>query len=173
MKYAGIGSREISLGVKSDIRMLARNLAQKGWHLRSGGAVGSDKSFADETPPGQRTLYLPWPEYNDLSGPDCRVLTPQERRDCVQVAQQLHPAWQRCSPGARSLHARNVAIILGPSLGDPVNFVVCYTDEGKLVGGTAMGIRIARKFGIPVLNLGSLKRSEIEQEMFADERKMA
>ncbi len=154
--YAGIGSRGTPAGVLADMTKMAAWLARTGWHLASGGAAGADSAFASGAPAGRRTLFLPWPGYNGCRGPDCRVLSPSQLSACMDIAAGLHPAWHRCSSGARKMHARNAAILLSASLDRPVHAVVAWTAGGRVEGGTGMGIRIAQARGIPVLNLGSL-----------------
>ena len=74
----------------------------------------------------------------------------------MDIAADLHPAWERCSRTVRKLHARNVAILMGRNCDRPVDAVACWTAGGLVAGGTGMAIRIAEALGIPVLNLGSL-----------------
>ena len=153
--YAGIGSRATPPAVFESMTVMAVWLARRGWHLHSGGAAGADSAFAAGTPVHQRTLFLPWPGYRGTAGPDCRTLGADRTRLCLTVAAALHPAWHRCSPAARKLHARNVSI-LGADTEAPVDAVVAWTVGGAERGGTGMGIRIARRYGIPVLNLGAM-----------------
>ncbi|MDD9992260.1 MAG: hypothetical protein OXP75_10690 [Rhodospirillales bacterium] len=154
--YAGIGSRATPRAGLESMTVMAAWLARRGWHLHSGGAAGADAAFAAGAPAGTRTLFLPWPGYRGNAGPDCRTLGADRTRRCLAIAAALHPAWHRCSPAARKLHARNVAI-LAADTDAPVDAVVAWTEGGALRGGTAMGIRIAHEFGIPVLNLGSMQ----------------
>ena len=154
--WAGIGSRQTPPATLADMTELAGRMANAGCHLASGGADGADTAFAAGTPADQRTVWLPWPRYNSLSGPDCLVPAADRLRECLAIAERLHPAWDRCSAGARKLHARNVAILLGPNLDRPVDAVVCWTENGAVTGGTGMALRIAAEHGIPVFNLGSL-----------------
>ena len=144
---------------------LSRSLAQSGWHLSSGGADGADSAFAAGTRPDQRTVWLPWPRYNGLSGPDCLVPSPDRLRECLAIAERLHPAWHKCSSGVQKLHARNVAVLLGPNLDRPVDAVVCWTEGGAVKGGTGMGLRIAAEHDIPVFNLGSLTMQAVRDEL--------
>ena len=155
-RWAGIGSRQTPDPVLADMTALARRMADAGWHLSSGGARGADSAFAAGTPVERRTIWLPKPRHNGLTGPDCHVLTPEREQECMKIAGELHPWWHEKDEHVRKLHARNVAILLGPDLDRPVDAVVCWTEGGRLRGGTAMGIRIAREWGIPVLNLGSM-----------------
>ncbi len=155
LRYAGIGSRETPPNILQQMTVMASWLARRGWHLHSGGAAGADTAFAAGADTACRTLHLPWLCYRDHAGPDCHIPGGAGYHACVEIASNLHPAWHRCSPAARKLHARNVSILLGADLAMPVRAVICWTPGGRTTGGTGMGIRIAARFGIPVLNLGS------------------
>ena len=168
--YAGIGSRATPRPVLVAMTKMAAWLARTGWHLASGGADGADTAFAGGAPAGQRTLYLPWPGYNGHQGPDCRTLSRSELSDCMDVASRLHPAWHRCSPAARKLHARNVHILLGSGLDRPVDAVVAWTRDAAVTGGTGMGLRIAAAHGIPVMNLGAQSPRESCERLLAIRR---
>jgi len=109
--YAGVGARATPARVLSDMTVMAGWLARTGWALSSGGAAGADSAFAAGAPAGQRTVWLPWRGYNGHRGPDCRVLSAVATAACMTVAARLHPAWDRCSPAVRKLHARNAAVV--------------------------------------------------------------
>jgi hypothetical protein len=84
-----------------------------------------------------------------------QIFTAQDalfRDDWAAHAARFHPAWDKCSPYAKRLHARNSAIMLGHDLGTPVNFVLCWTKDGGATGGTGQALRIAAALGIPVFN---------------------
>ena len=68
-------------------------------------------------------------------------------------AEHFHPAWEKCSRGARGLHTRNIYQILGQDLNTPVKCVVCWTKDGKSSGGTGQALRLAEYLEIPVFNL--------------------
>ena len=156
LTYAGIGTRATPRAVLADMTTLAAWLSRTGWRLATGGARGADSAFAAGAPAGKRTLHLPWAGYNGHAGPDCRVASQAELVEWMAVAARLHPAWPRCSPAVRKLHARNAAILLGTGLDRPVDAVVAWTPGGAVAGGTGMALRIAAEHGIPVLNLGVL-----------------
>ncbi|MXX88328.1 MAG: hypothetical protein F4213_11765, partial [Boseongicola sp. SB0677_bin_26] len=126
--YAGIGARRTPPKVLSDMRVMSKWLARQGWRLATGGADGADGAFIGGTPEDQRTLWLPWTGYNGHGGPNCRVLPVEAMAECMEVAARLHPSWARCSPGARKLHARNVAILLGEQLNRPVDACIAWTN---------------------------------------------
>ena len=125
---------------------LAGRLAERGWMLRSGGAKGADAAFQGSAPADLQTIYLPWKEYNNISGGI--VLTPNEQVKAQALVRRHHGAWERCGRGARALHGRNAAIINRRRLDEPVQAVICWTPDGAAVGGTATGMAMARATGI-------------------------
>ena len=169
LRYAGIGARATPTGALSDMTVMAGWLARTGWHLSSGGADGADTAFAGGAPAGQRTVWLPWRGYNGHRGPDCRVLSAAELSACIEIAAPLHPAWERCSPAVRKLHARNAAV-LGLTLDRPVDAVVCWSAGGRDEGGTGMAIRIAEAHSIPVFNLGTMTPRAVCERLAAIRR---
>ena len=162
--YAGIGARATPEAVLADMAVMAGWLARTGWALSTGGADGADTAFAGGAPGGRKTIWLPWRGYNGHRGPDCRVLSTADMEACLGVAAGLHPAWDRCSPAVRKLHARNAAV-LGLTQDRPVDAVIAWSAEGRVEGGTGMTIRIAEARGIPVLNLGSMSSRRVCKRM--------
>jgi hypothetical protein len=149
-KYAGIGSRETPQDVLSKMSNIAEHLAKLGWLLRSGGADGADLAFevGCDNAQGQKEIFLPWKEFNKSASV---LYTPS--KDAFILASTIHPAWNNLSYGARKLHARNAHQVLGIELKDPVDIVVCWTQNGKEVGGTATALKLARQYKIRVINL--------------------
>ncbi len=175
--WAGIGSRgtgkePVPPSMFAHMTELARRMAEAGWHLSSGGADGSDTAFANGTPVDQRTIWLPWPGYNDLSGPDCHPIPRNRLQQSLELAERFHPAWDICTPGGRKLHARNGLILLGRDLDRPVDAVVAYTRGGKVDGGTGQGLRIAMERGIPIFNLGSMTMEQAWEKLQALQRSL-
>lgn len=155
--YAGIGSRETPKEILGVMSALAEELAQQGWTLRSGHADGADLAFelGAIKANGPKEIYLPWRKFNNsptfydpeyIDQPSCVALA---------IASDFHPAWESCTSAAKMLHARNVHQILGEELDCLASMVICWTKDGKLVGGTSQALRIATHYGIPIFNLGS------------------
>ena len=155
MHYAGIGSRRTPPDVLARMTATATALDLCGYTLRSGGAVGADTAFERGVLSGRKEIFLPWPFFNThasqlhLSNPRLYIT------QAMELAAAHHPAWNRCDFRARSFHARNCFQVLGARLDDPVAFVICWTPRGELVGGTALAIRIAHAYGVPVHNWGA------------------
>ena len=84
--------------------------------------------------------------------------------DGQAVVARHHPAWESCGRGARSLQGRNHPIIHGVrNAGSDrrVDAVFCWTPDGRLTGGTATGIRMARAAGVPVLNMARCSEQQV------------
>lgn len=144
--YAGIGSRETPQNILELMHDYGIYLANQKYILRSGGAKGADRAFEAgcDAAQGLKEIYT------------TKSFIPQVAFD---IAKEFHPAWQMCDAYARKLHARNSMIILGHLCNDPVDFVVCYSPGGFKKGGTSQGMRIAKKYNIPIYNL-------FEQEVY-------
>lgn len=139
--YAGIGSRETPGDILTEMTRIAKELHGSKYILRSGGAIGADTAF--EKGSGDLKEIF---KANDAT------------EEAIEYASKFHPAWDRCNEYARKLHGRNAMIILGKDLQTPVSVVYCYTKNGKDIGGTGLGMRIAWANDIKVYNLyGKLK----------------
>jgi hypothetical protein len=145
--YTGIGSRETPLEILQIMIESAKILSTKGYCLRSGGADGADSAF--EKGATEKEIYLPWKGFN---GSDSELHKVCSR--AIATAESIHPAWDKLSQGAQKLHARNCYQILGQRLTSPSEFVICWTKDGKEIGGTRTAIVLAKKYNIPVFNLG-------------------
>lgn len=157
--YAGVGSRRAPEDVLKLMGKIARRLAERGWALRTGGAEGADRAFerVARAGGGAVEVFLPWPGYNGYREGALKAPSPE----AVRLAAALHPAWGRLSPAVQRLMARNSHQILGLDLNDPVAFVLCWTPDGAEseqecgpeTGGTGQAIRLASRWGVPVVNL--------------------
>ena len=136
--------------VKAIMMHAARKLEMRGWVLRSGGASGADMAFeAGIKDPGSKEIYLPWPRFNGNQSDLYRI-----SQEALDLVDRFHPSPGRLTESARSLLARDGYQVLGPDLNAPSKFVLCWTEGGQKVGGTAHAIRVAEAYGIPVYNLG-------------------
>ena len=162
--YAGVGSRETPPAAIAVIEKLAQLMGKAGYLLRTGGAVGADMAFlrghktaSVSGPVPVPEIYLPWPKYNfDVLGPfrETAAVFADPTGDAIQLARQFHPAWGRCSGGAKKLHGRNSQILCGFYLNEPVDFVVCWHNNS---GGTMQAIRLAQSKGIKIYHVAIQK----------------
>lgn len=155
--YAGIGSRATPENILTTMTSTAIGLGHDGWLLRSGGADGADAAFERgcDIANGAKEIWLPWRGFN---GSTSIFVLPQSGPTMMRawaIAESMHPAWHACSPPARRLHARNVLQILGGDMETPVQRVICWTPDARIVGGTATAIRLAMQYDIEVINLAN------------------
>ena len=143
LTYAGIGSRETPEDVRAIMQQVAGYLERKGYMLQTGDAVGADSAFASGC---QRKRIF--------TAADATELT-------LEIAQEVHPAPWLLPSFARRLMARNTLQVFGADLDTPVDFVLCWTEDGctshatrrRETGGTGQAIALASLKGIPVINI--------------------
>jgi hypothetical protein len=145
--YAGIGSRETPKEVQVTMTEIASRLSLLGYTLYSGGADGADHAF--ELGASQKIIFLPWNGFNGRKEDGNEYVVPPQNLDLVR---RFHPNPSNLSSGGLSLMSRNSYQILGPDLQSPVDFVLCWTKDGKMVGGTSQALRIAKSKNIPIFN---------------------
>ena len=145
--YAGIGSRQTPEPMLLFMTAIAQYLDKRGYALRSGGADGADLAF--ERGARHKEIFLPWKGFNGSKSP--LYLVPEK---ALKIAEEVLPEFPHCTPAVQKLKARNMMQVLGPGLDDPCDFVICWTEDGALRGGTAAAIRLAKKHQIRVFNLG-------------------
>lgn len=149
MIYAGIGRRTITNDIKESFEKFGDFAQKKGYTLRSGGADGCDLAFERHVKPENKEIYLPWQGFNN-SESNLFTLT----KEVFVVARILHPKWDNLSVAGQKFMARNCYQILGQNLDNPVDFVVCWTENGNVSGGTGQALRLAQTYNIPIFNFG-------------------
>lgn len=154
LTYAGIGARKTPEEVCKMMSMIAIKLERLGYTLNSGGADGADSAFAREVK--KKQIFIPWRGFNNITTP---FDTPTEY--AKEISRKFHPAYNKLKYAGSLLMARNSHIILGPDCRTPVDFVICWTEGGKEIGGTAQGLRIAKHYRIPIYNLA--KQEDVEK----------
>mgnify|MGYP001599049600 FL=1 len=144
-KYAGIGSRKVPDDIGELMTKISERLSEKGYSLRSGSAKGSDSFFEKGV---KLSVNDGKPTYNKeiFTAYNCT-------KKAILMASNYHPGFHNCNDFIKKLHGRNAMIILGKDLNEPVEFVVCWTENGKDSGGTGLGIRLAEDKKIKVYNL--------------------
>jgi len=148
--YTGVGSRATPAYVMEMMEEIAIECEKKDLILRSGGADGADTAF--ENGAGEsKEIYIPWKGFNGSSS-----FRYESSPEAEKIARTIHPKWGSLSYGGKALHTRNVHQVLGQNLNEPSDFLVCWTENAKDVGGTATAIKLARKNNIPIFNLGNL-----------------
>ena len=162
--YAGIGSRSTPGETLKHMDMLAACLGGIGYVLRTGGADGADTAFLSRAQLNDLPYenWVPWRGFNGHNT-NCRL--PNSLG--IESVDKYHPAAHKLSSPARLLMARNFHQVMGGDGETPVDFVICWTPDGKDSGGTGQAIRIAEAHGIPVVNLQSAEGLAESMEILA------
>jgi hypothetical protein len=152
--YAGIGSRSTPENIRGYMAVLGEYLSKNGYTLRTGGADGADKAFEIGSLKGPTSpeIFIPWRNFNSRYSETDIIY--KANREAFELAAKYHPNWDAMSHGGQSLHARNMAQILGENLDSPSQFVLCWTPKGSGKGGTGQVIRVSEALDIPVLDFG-------------------
>ena len=149
--FAGIGSRDTPQNIQDQAAAKGKELVERGFFLRSGGARGFDRAVERHVRAKNKRIFL---HKESVSNSKWR-----------NHARKFHPAWHKLDETAKLLHARNSAIILGENLDERCEFILCWTDKGLIKGGTGQGLRIAKALAIPVFNM-ALPNWEADLEFF-------
>jgi hypothetical protein len=158
MKYTGVGSRRAPTEALELAEKLALQLRREGWTLRSGHAPGMDQAF-ERGAQRRAEVYLPWPTFEEDVPLYAGVIWDRPSARAYELGMTYHPSGWMLKPAVKRLMARNLHQVLGPHLGEPSRFVVCWTPDGSLdgksedTGGTGQALRVAAAYRIPVFNL--------------------
>lgn len=144
--YAGIGSRKTPITIQSKMTEIAKALSRSDYCLYSGGAEGADTAF--ENGAKFKKIYLPWDGFNGKTVCDNYVVPPPN----LNFVKKYHPKPNCLSESSLKLMSRNTYQVLGLDLNSPVDFVLCWTKDGKPSGGTGQALRIAKNYNIPIFN---------------------
>jgi hypothetical protein len=136
---------------------IGAHLSQYKWIPRSGAALGADAAFESghrrlDAEGSRCEIFVPIAGYN---GHDSKLLPTAA---AFELAKRFVYRFDRRSAFAKAANARNMMQILGAGLEDPVDFVICWTEGGKIAGGTGSALRCAEAYNIPILNLGEPRR---------------
>lgn len=133
--YTGIGSRDIPDNKMQQLEFLAIILEKMGYCVRTGDAIGSDFCFRNKIK-------------------HCQVYTVNDAdKFCREIAKRIHPNWNSMKKYSQDLHARNCKQVLGDKLIEPSMFLLCYTKNGEIKGGSRTAIILAQENNIPVFNI--------------------
>lgn len=162
IKYAGIGARDITAITACELKKYGEILGSLEYILRSGAARGSDAAFESgcDVVNGPKEIYLPHKKFNNHDSLLICELTPKIEYIASRYYHSAQ-AYSTLSTNVKRLMCRNCMQVLGSELNDPVDFVLCWTNDGREydttreTGGTGQAIRIANAYDIPVFNLNN------------------
>ena len=155
LPYTGIGSRDTPEQILKKMRACSKRLKELGFTLRSGGAKGADSAFEQWGGVGAE-IYLPFDVFEGKHDNGYHFINAQflpTYNEAVRMASEFHPNWPACTERAKQMHTRNVYQVLGQSLDKPSLFLLCWTNGGKVVGGSGQALRVAKAYDVPIFNL--------------------
>jgi len=170
-RFTIIGSRSAPTAHCEALIDIGVELMQLGGEGSSGGADGPDNSFTMALQDIVRDtgmdgglfgrIYLPWNGYNglkhgDMEGAVVLVNDPVTVELAKTMASIARGSFYGLTEGGIALHTRNAFPILGEDLRTHTDVVIISANtnsRGKVVGGTATAVNIARAIGKPVINL--------------------
>ena len=163
LKYAGIGPRATPPDICHMMFTVAKQLDAQRWILRSGRARGADQAWESGSHPDNSEIYIPWHGFNtptQFGTPRSRFILSPNTAEIQALARNAVPHWEHLSDGGKLLQMRNISILLGHNLNDPVEFVAYWSEQRTAQGGTGNAIRMAQIQGIPTFNIGFLDEQE-------------
>lgn len=171
--YAGIGARATPLHVMSLMTGVASLLEEKGYILRSGGADGADTAFEKGVELDiNKHIYLPYDGFKSkwVEEDSCYRYITKSDSNYIPAHQSLihHPRGLALSTTAKAMMIRNYFQVAGIDAEGWSDFIICWTPDGKDVGGTSQAIRIAKSKDIKVYNLGHPKYNNISSTQLVD-----
>ena len=167
--YTGIGSRTAPDHVLRVIMYLSKRLSQYGYVLRSGNAEGCDQAFAGGILGNMAEIWLPWDGFNkdfqdEFPDMDYKLVSDDDW-EAIDSVEKYHPSPENLSEAGKLFMTRNYRQVVGYDGEPDSEFVVCWTPEGRPIGGTAQAIRIAEDRSIPVYNLFNMTSEEVIKEI--------
>jgi len=156
MIYAGIGSRKTPGDIMDLMSRIAEVMAKKGHILRSGGADGADNAFEKGhlmVTEENMEIWLPWTGFNGRNYDT--VLNRDKHKWAFDLALRNFP-WVERKPVVWKFAARNMLQVFGADGKVPVDAVICWTKDAKVIGGTAYALKIVMKYpDIKIYNLAN------------------
>ena len=167
MIITGIGSRETPDDICTRFKEMGAEARERGWWVRSGHADGADYAF-EQGALKHCIVYMPWMTFNKNKPILGKPRAQQLRDEVLKIVYKHEPYAKDLSDGVKLIKSRNVYQVLGEDLKTPSNVVVCWTEEGQIVGGTGLAIKIAMANNIPVLNVGDSQTARNLDSMMTD-----
>lgn len=160
--YTGVGSRKTPKDVQEIMTQIATELERRGYILRSGHADGADLAFEQGVLNSDNmNIYLPYDGFNggyQSNNGYCFIESDLNNQDYNNAYQSLihHPRGFALSESAKNMMCRNYFQVHGLINEPKSEFNICWTENGKLVGGTAQSIRLCKIENIPIFNLATM-----------------
>lgn len=152
--YAGIGNPDTPPDILAQMVKIAQKLSGMGYTVRTSGGGPADDTF--ETNTSQVEVYLPWKNFNKKTSQYVR-----NHKDAPSIVKPFHPTFDSMTDAVKAIIARHAHVILGPDLNTPVDFLICWSQDGIENGDKrsiksgymSIPVALAASRSIPVFNL--------------------
>ena len=164
MKYSGIGHRSTPEKVRDMMTSIGSQLAQMGFILRSGNAIGADQAWEEQVTRKMKEIFIVERKKSCPFGIIADVT--QEQWDFV--VSHYHGgmrAFSKQSAYVQYLFLRNLNILCGKHLDDKVDFVAYWHEGEHCDGGTGHTVAMAKTLEIPCFNIWSEKDQQAMDEL--------
>ena len=177
IRIAIIGSRKAPAEALSEISKIASAFSELNDKnlpfeivLVSGGADGVDITAEKAFGKGRKHIIFAYPSDKE----DEEHIIYKSDQYASRLVDLLHLFPENIKKTDRPFLERDVLLIIGEKHSDgtrtPSDFVIAWTPDGRVQGGTAMGIRTARHIGIPVFNIAIQKELSSLRGVYASLR---
>lgn len=194
MRYAGVGSRDISEDERLRCTNLGAYLRANGVALNSGHADGADIAFEEGArisvellhKPPDDVMFLPYAGFNKAKNIKTFIdsgsyVVPEFNERVVELVTQVVPYLNNLKFDKKTgrvsftYHAflRNGYQVMGRDLDTPVDFLVACSDwdgKGSVKGGTRVAWDLATCMGIPCFNIRYSDEFDRLRAWFSDYR---
>ena len=164
MKYAGIGHRNTPEKVRDMMTNIGSQLAQMGFILRSGNAIGADQAWEEEVTRKMKEIFIINRKHSCPFG----IIPKFTQEQWDFVIRHYHggeTAFIKQSEYVQQLFLRNLNILCGKDLDDKVDFVAYWHEGEHCDGGTGHTVAMAKTLGIPCFNIWSQKDQQAMDEL--------
>lgn len=169
--WTGIGSRKTPDDIQLMMRLIAKQLTDMGWILRSGGAEGADTAcydgcfLSDNVQNALPNVYISWDGMDNhretlFNDPGKGIYNAKQYPTwdaAKEIAFGIRGSFERLGWRGIAHHTRNVFQIQGHDLVTYTRFVLCWAEprgkRNQVRGGTATAVKLAIELGIEVINL--------------------
>ncbi len=162
-RYLMTGTQDVSEVAIEKGRSIATSLLKLGYTLRSTLNGDRDKLNAVATVAAMDKceIYLPWYKYGSDEKLRRSAVLKQPSKTAYEIATKYSRVFDSLKPVVRAFIARDVHVVLGLDCNTPIDFLLCYSDDGAetkqevsaKTGNIGNYIRLCDECNIPVFNL--------------------
>ena len=161
--YSGIGHRNTPEKVRDMMTSIGSQLAQMGFILRSGNAIGADQAWEEEVTRKMKEIFIINRKHSCPFG----IIPKFTQEQWDFVVRHYHGGetdFIKQSEYVQQLFLRNLNILCGKHLDDKVDFVAYWHEGEHCDGGTGHTVAMAKTLEIPCFNIWSEKDQQAMDE---------